>query len=97
MECLVDKILPRNSNGGRCIAGKTGRRINGKAGVKRQMLFNDDESPSTIKQRKLENYRIDNINRCKTSLDAGCESFLLLLQSQDNLLQLPRQFLLLLG
>ena len=52
MECLVDKILPRNSNGGRYIAGKTGRRINGKADVKRQMLFNDDESPSTIKKRK---------------------------------------------
>ena len=33
-ECLADKILPRNRNGGRFIAGKTtGRRINRK-GVK---------------------------------------------------------------
>ena len=30
------------------IYGKTGRRINGKAGVKRKMTFNDDEYTSTI-------------------------------------------------
>ena len=69
------KILARNSNGGRYIPGKTGtrRRLNRKAGDKRELLFNDDESSTTTNRRKIgkeemNDYRIGNINRCKTRL-----------------------------